>query len=259
MGDSLGQMWDRYHVGEALVALGDGIVLAALIVGLSVMALRTGHRWVVPVARFVDARWLAVVGLVGAALGSAGSPRSLPWLIAAVVALVPADDGARAHPFGRWTGVLALGTLAGIWSAVPDTEPPLMAAMVLVPSALWWAHGDRAPGPAGTSALVVAAAGAVWVGSAGWGAALATVVAATGLVAAPVVVGWGERLTGRGLAVAASAHLIVALVVPRLVMRRSVPVAVAIAVGAALALVVVLLAVRKTLLSSSNWRGFPRS
>lgn len=229
-------MWQRYHLGDALLALGDGIVLAAAVVALGLVAVRAGRPLVRTVAGVVTARWLALAGVLGAVLGSAGSPRATPWLVAAAAALLVADEPTRGHPFGRWTSMLAVVSLAGIWSAVPDTEPPLLVTMVLLPSALWWARTDRAPGRAGTAALVVAGAGAAWVGSAGWGAALATVVAMAGIAVVPLVVGFGRPLVGRALLVVTGAHLVVALVVPRSIMRREVPLAVGIAVLVAVAL-----------------------
>lgn len=235
-------MWQRYHMGDALLALGDGVVLAAVLVGLGLLAGKFDRPVVNRLAGSVTARWLALAGMIGAVLGSAGSPRAAPWLVAAIAVLLLPDEPTRSHPFGRWTALLAVVSLAGIWSAVPDTEPPLMTAMVLVPSALWWARTDRSPGPAGTAALVVAGGGAAWVGSAGWGSALATVCAVGAVAVAPAVLGFGRRLTGRALVAVAGVHLVVALVVPRSIMRREVPVA----AGAAVVALLVVGAVTRT-------------
>ncbi len=244
-------MWDRYHLGEALVALGDGVVLAAAVVGVGMVALRTGRPVLRSVADGITARWLGLVGVLGAVLaGVSGTPgaRWAPWLAISVLVAVLADDPDRPHPLGRWTAVLTVVSLAGIWSAVPDTEPPLMAAMVLLPTALWWLRTDRSPGPVGSIALVVSAAGATWVGSAGWGSALATLGALGAVAVAPVVLGVGRRLGGSALVVVVGLHLVVALVVPRSIMRREVPVAVAVAVVVLLVLAGVTRAVAR-----SNW------
>ncbi|MEI2700596.1 MAG: hypothetical protein V9E94_20495 [Microthrixaceae bacterium] len=75
----------------------------------------------------------------------------------------------------------------------------------------------------GTAALVVALVGSVWVGSAGWGSALASVCAVGAVAVAPLVLGFGRPLAGRAWWTLASAHVVVVLVVPRAVMRWSLP------------------------------------
>ena len=66
-----------------------------------------------------------------------------------------------AHPLGEWTVALTVVSLVGVWSAVPDTEPPLAAGCVLVGLGAERLVAGRAVGRPGTAALVVAVAGAV--------------------------------------------------------------------------------------------------
>jgi hypothetical protein len=202
------------------------LAATALIAGLAVAAC---DRWVPSLAP----RAVALAGLAGALLGSWGSPRGWPWIAAATVVLVVRDDPERTHPLGVATLPLAVVALAGVWAAVPDTEPPLAAAAALVPIAVLRSIRRVAVGPSATAALVVAVVGAVWVGSAGWGAALAS-MGAVGLIAvAPLVSGMGTRTRqlprGRLLVELVAAQAVVSLAVPRLVMSRPVPVAVAVA------------------------------
>jgi hypothetical protein len=89
----------------------------------------------------------------------------------------------------------------------------------------------RRQGPAATVASVVAVCGATWVGSAGWGAALAAGCAVGVIAVGPLVCGFGRVASGRVLVGLVAAHGAVALVVPRAVMSRSVLVAVGIAVA----------------------------
>jgi hypothetical protein len=206
-------MIERYHLDLALAALVVGAGLAALSVASPAVARRS----------------VAAAGLLGAVLGGWGSPRAWPWAVAAVAVLMVADHPDPGHPLGVWAVPATIISLVGVWSAVPDTEPPLAAAAVLAPLAVAGVVQGRRPGPAGTAASVVAVCGATWVGSAGWGAALAA-SCAVGLVAvAPLVWGFGRVASGRVLVGLLTAHVVVALVVPRTVMSRPVPVAVGIA------------------------------
>lgn len=216
-------MWERYHLALGLVSLSVGLLIAL-----------GGH--LTPRGR---TRSLALAGLAGAGLGGWGSDRTGPWLVAAALVVLTADRPEPAHPLGRLTPALAVASLAGVWAAVPDTEAPLAAAAVLGPLAVLRAARGPAPGPAGTVALVVAVAGAAWVGSAGWGAALASAGAVGAVAVAPLVAGFGRELRGAAGAAVVAAHLVVALVVPRLLMHRSAGVAAAAAVGALVAVAVV--------------------
>jgi hypothetical protein len=210
---------ERYHLGLAAAALLAGVAVAA------------ADRWAPAVA---GRHGVGLAGLAGAVLGGWGNPRWLPWLAAAaVVAAVP--DGERpAHPLGRWVVPLTVAGLVGVWSAVPDTEAPLVAGAALAPLGALRAAGGRTVGPAGTAALVAAVAGAAWVGSAGWGSALAAGVVGLGMVAvAPAVAGVGAGpLAGRPLVAVVAAHLAVVLTVPRLVIGGPLPAAVGVAAGA---------------------------
>lgn len=245
-------MVERYHLVLAVIALFVGSVL--LVVDLSAarwlsapqrpsVTLRLGAarrpraarwpsaaRWPTAV-RWLSSRLIALAGVVGALLGGLGSPRAWPWLVVAVLVVAWPDEPASAHPLGRYTAALTVVSLAGVWSAVPDTEPALAVGLVLAPMALVRAVRGPSAGPAATAALVVAVSGAVWVGSAGWGAALATFVAVGVVAVGPLVLGFGRALAGTSLAVLAGAHTLAALVVPRVVMRQSVPVAVGIGLG----------------------------
>lgn len=235
---------DRYHLAFGALAFGLGLVVSLL------------TRWA---PQGVSRRALAVAGLVAAMVGGWGSPRAWPWWLAAAVLVVPADDARPdyQHPLGSWAGALAAVGAVGIWAAVPDTEAPLAVAAVLAPVVLTQAlgrtlgHGTLGHatlghatvgstvgspiGRVGTAALVVALVGSVLVGSAGWGSALASVCAVGAVAVAPLVLGFGRPLAGRAWWTLASAHVVVVLVVPRAVMRWSVPAAwVAAAVSLAL-------------------------
>lgn len=221
---------DRYHLAFGALAFGLGLVVSLL------------TRWA---PQGVSRRALAVAGLVAAMVGGWGSPRAWPWWLAAAVLVVPADDARPdyQHPLGSWAGALAAVGAVGIWAAVPDTEAPLAVAAVLAPVVLTQAlgrtlgHGTLGSpiGRVGTAALVVALVGSVWVGSAGWGSALASVCAVGAVAVAPLVLGFGRPLAGRAWWTLASAHVVVVLVVPRAVMRWSLPAAwVAAAVSLAL-------------------------
>ena len=96
------------------------------------------------------------------------------------------------------------------------------------PSSTWPAINTHRPvGPAGTIALGVAVLGPVWVGSAGWGAALATVSAIGVVAAAPLVDGFRRATLSRaGWAVVVAAQVLIALPLSRVIMRQSVVVAV---------------------------------
>lgn len=201
-------MVERWHLDLAATALFAGLVVAGV-------DRWCGHRS----ARFT----LGVAGLVGAVLGGWGHPRAWPWLVGAAILAVWPDEATPAHPLGNWTVALAALSLAGVWAAVPDTEPPLAAGCALVPLGVTRLATRRAVGPPGTAVLVVAVLGAVWVGSAGWGAALASACAVAMILAAPLAVGFcgsGVRASDRRILV--GAHVLVVLVVPRMVMRLDV-------------------------------------
>jgi hypothetical protein len=212
---------ERYHLVLAAVAWAAGLCLA--LVDQRVPA------W--------SRRVIAVAGVLAAVLGAWGVPRGWPWLVVAVALVVPADDPSRVHPLGGWALPLTVVALVGVWAAVPDTEAPLASAAVLVPLAVLRPARGAAVGPPATAALVVVLTGAVWVGSAGRAAALCA-MCAVGLIAlAPVVCGFGRALQGRALGELVVAQATVSLVVPRLVMERSVATAVAVALGVTLVLV----------------------
>lgn len=210
----------RYHLGLLAVSL----LIGCLIAISDRLLARFGS------AR-LGARMVAIGGLTGAVVGSWTSPRGWPWLMGAAVLVLFADDRSAPHPLGRAALSLTVLSLIGVWSAVPDTEPALTVAAMLVPLAVLRALRGPAVGPVGTAALVVAVSGAVWVGSAGWGAALSTVCVLGFVAWFPLVTGFGTLLTGRSFASAVGAHALVALFVPRLLMERSVPIAVALALG----------------------------
>ncbi len=135
---------------------------------------------------------LALAGVAGVLLGGWGSTRVWPWVVAATLVVAWPDRPSRPHPLGRHAVGCTVVSLLGVWSAVPDTEPALAAGLVLAPVALVRSARGPSVGPGGTAALVVAVLGAVWVGSAGWGAALAT-AAAVGVVAVgPLVLGFAR-------------------------------------------------------------------
>lgn len=216
-----GAVIERYHLDLAVVAVVFGVLVALV----EFLLPRTSSRVV------------AIAAAGGALLGAWGNPRGPLWVIPAILVVLWADDPREPHPLGRYTVALAVVALAGIWAAVPDTEPPLAAACALLPVSVSHAVKGRMPGPGATLALVVAMAGAVWVGSAGWGAALAT-VGAVGLIAsAPVVIGFAKVVDGRRLVVLVVLQALVGLFLPRLVMSRSVGVAlgIVVSVNAALA------------------------
>lgn len=207
-------MVERWHLELAATAL---------VVGL---AIAVADRWAgARAARHA----VGVAGLMGAVLGvvpgSWSDPRMWPWLIAAAVpALWPDDVSTRppviAHPLGEWTVALTVVSLVGVWSAVPDTEPPLAAGCALAALGLGRVVASRSVGRPGTAALVVAVAGATWAGSAGRGAAMASACAVGMVLCGPVAAGFtdgGIRRAGRRVLI--GAHLVVALVVPRTVMR----------------------------------------
>lgn len=207
-------MIERYHLVLAAQALLVGGFVALL------------DRWGPSPVRN---RIVAASAFAGACLGAWGNPRALPWLLPALVLVIPGDQPERSHPLGRWTVAMTVMSLAGVWSAVPDTEAPLAAGCVLVPSAVTRALGGRSVGPAASGALAIAVLGAAWVGSAGWGAALASCVAVGMVLVAPGVVGFvATPLSARPIGLLVFGHLPVALFVPRAVAFRSVPVAIAI-------------------------------
>jgi hypothetical protein len=188
---------DRYHLLLAAVAFGIGLALTVVdLRGPLVFRSR-------------------VTGLVlsAAALLSvvAGVARFLPWAVVAMVALAPADDGDPPHPLGRWTWPLALVSLVGVWASVPDTEPALVAGMLLAPVAATRCRRDESPGPVGTGLLVAIIVGAAWVGAAERVAPLCTATAVGAVLMAPLLLGYRRRLSGPGLALVAAVHSVLAL------------------------------------------------
>lgn len=218
-------MVERYHLVLAAWAVGAGLVLAA--------ASRVA-------ASAVQRRLVGLAGLTGAAFGAWHHPRGWPWLVAAALAAAWADDPGRPHPLGEWAAPLAIVSLVGVWASVPDTEPALAAGAVLAPLALALAAAHRPVGPVGTVALGVAVLGPVWVGSAGWGAALATVSAIGVVAAAPLVDGFRRATLSRaGWAAVVIAQVLIAWPLSRVIMRQSVVVAVMLsAIGLTAALLV---------------------
>lgn len=92
------------------------------------------------------------------------------------------------------------------------------------------------------SSRAVALAGAVWVGSAGWGAAVAT-FGAVGLIAtAPVVFGFRALPDRRTLTVLVGLQFTVGLLLPRFVMSRDVHIAGGVSIGVNALLVLVSIA-----------------
>lgn len=223
-------MIERYH-----------LVLAgwALLAGLGVLAAD-----VFAPAR-VRAHLVAAGVLLGVLLGGWGSTRAWPFWLAAALCCAWADRPSSPHPLGRHVAALTVVSLLGVWSAVPDTEAPLAAAAALVPIGMRRSARGPSIGPAGTTALVVAVLGATWVGSAGWGAALATGCAVAMVAVAPAVLRFGRALAGPSLAVVAGAHVLVAMAVPRAIMRRPVPVAAAVAAAVLVLLGAVCVLVRR--------------
>ncbi|MCO5321177.1 MAG: hypothetical protein M9922_07235 [Microthrixaceae bacterium] len=208
-------MVQRYHLELAVIALACGALVAAVELYLP----RTSNRTV------------AIAAALGALLGSWGNPRGVLWVIVAALVVVSADDPEQPHPLGRHTVALTVVALVGIWAAVPDTEPPLAAIGALLPISVLQGVKGQIPGPGATAALVVAVAGAVWVGSAGWGAALAT-VGAIGLIAsAPIIIGFNRAFHGRRLVVLLMFQGLVGLLMPRWVMSRPVGMAVVVVVA----------------------------
>lgn len=239
----------RYQLTVALVALVVGIVLAGV------------DRWARDPARrdavtgIVVARVWALAALAGSLIGGWMSSRVLPWWIAAIAVLLVPDQPSRPHPLGRWATAMALLSLVGVWSAVPDTEPAVASAAVLAPlAASRWRRGP-APGPAGTAALAVLVVGAAWVGSAGRGAGLAAAAAVGMVVVAPAVLGWGRLPAGRASGVLVVAHAAVALVLPRAVMREPASTAAAVALAVSVGLVVVAGLVRRAVGGRSSGDG----
>lgn len=205
-------MAERYHLVLAAWAACAGLLLA--------LASRFAPS-------FVQRRLFGLAGLMGAVLGAWGHGGGAPWLVAASLAALWPDDPVRPHPLGEWAAPLTLVSLVGVWASVPDTEPALAAGAVLAPLALALAAARRPVGVVGTVALGVAVVGPVWVGSAGWGAALATVSALGVVAAAPAVFGFRRvPLTPAGWAVVAVAQVLIAVPLSRVMMRQTVVVAV---------------------------------
>ena len=109
-------MVERYHLVLAAWAVGAGLLLAAT------------TRFA---PSFVQRRLVALAGLTGAVLGAWNDPRRWPWLVAAALVVAWSDDPTRPHPLEEWAAPLAVVSLVGVWSSVPDTEPALAAGAVL--------------------------------------------------------------------------------------------------------------------------------
>lgn len=173
---------------------------------------------------------VAAAGAIAALIGIESSPRWAPWLVPAIVvvgvALALEVRGGRSvqvagHPLDPITALLAVVTLIGVWSAVPDTEPAIAGAVLLLPLAATRLRWHRPVTPTAWLALVVIIGGSVWVGSAGWPSALA-VVCVAGLVAtAPLVAGFGAPLATSLVIRLGGAQAVVALVLPRAMMRQT--------------------------------------
>lgn len=84
-------MVERYHLVLATQAFVAGLVLVVATL-------------VVPPV--VQRRLIATAGLIGAVLGGAGSPRNLPWLVAAATVVLWGDSPNRPHPLGEWAAPL---------------------------------------------------------------------------------------------------------------------------------------------------------
>ena len=135
--------------------------------------------------------------------------------------------------------MLTVVALAGIWTAVPDTEAPLASVCVLAPLSVFYLLAPRTPGPVGSLALVATVVGAVWTGSAGWGSALAT-VGAVGLIAPlPLVAGFNTPSRGGSLGLLVAMQIAAGALLPRFVISRSVPVAVGVMVVANVSMLIV--------------------
>lgn len=232
-------MVDRYNLVLAVLSL----VVGSLVAAIDHWARRVAAQDRVTGA--IVARLWASAGLAAALLGGWLSPRAAPWWAAAGLVVVFADRPSRPHPMGALAPVLVLVGLVGVWAAVPDTEPAVASAAVLAPVVVSRWHSGHPPGPAGSWALGVLLGGAVWVGSAGRGAALAAACALGLTVVAPLVFGWGRVVRGRDRRLLFAAHVAVVLVVPRAVMLRSTVTATAVALGASVGLVALSLVVRR--------------
>lgn len=159
-------MIDRFHLDLGLVALVVGLIVVILsllfpnvvgsrrlvIAGVASPAVILGWGAVSGKAPWV---WLVVASLVFFAreIATARLPVVTPTADPAAAATTAAADAATAtavaasadsesgqsRPDGtlrRWTPVMAMASLIGIWAAVPDTEPALVAGAVLLPVAL---------------------------------------------------------------------------------------------------------------------------
>jgi len=195
---------ERWHLYLAAWAVAAGVVVVAA-------ELRA------PV--WIRDRSVAVAGLTGALLGSLDSARSVIWVMLAVLLVMPADRQRPPHPLGAMTVTAAMVSLVGVWSAVPDTEPPLAAGCVLAVVGAERLWSRRPVGPPASAALVVAVVGAAWVGSAGSTPAIASAAAVGMVLCAPAVLGFRKLDLQRAAALAA-VHVVGALTVPRLLMRQ---------------------------------------
>lgn len=202
------ELFDRYHLTLLAVAL----VLGGLVVWLARRA-----------PRRAAAHPIAVASVLAAGLSVSTSGLALAWIVAIPAVLLLHDTEGR-HPMGAWATPMAVVSLVGVWTAVPDTEPPLAAFGLLAPLAVWSVRRLPGPGRTGTVVLVVTVLGAALCGSAGRTAAMASAVALGAVLCAPSVLGFRDEpppVVRRLVAV----HLPVALVVPRVLMERAAPVA----------------------------------
>ena len=139
-----------------------------------------------------------------------------------VAALAVPDEPRLGHPLGELSVPLAVTSLVGVWASVPDVEPALVLAGAITPLAVVWILDRAGPGAPASVLLVGAVAWAVVVGAAGRTAPLAA-LACIGMVAvAPAALGWREqRLTTRAVVPIVGAHLILAVPIGRVAMRRA--------------------------------------
>ncbi len=218
-------MLERFHVVLGLVGLGAGLVVLLL------------DRVGPPASR---SRSLALAGAVAPLLCVGDTDRWPVWFVAAALLLLTPDRGVPPHPLGRWTVPAAVVGLGGAWLAVPDTEPVVATVGLFLPLAVDRFLRRLAPGPTGSLVLVVAVLGAVWVGSAGRGAALAAVCAAGVVAVLPVVVGMGRhRIRDGRTGWVLAGYLTVVVTVPRLASGLGAAAAWAVAAAATLLLVVI--------------------
>lgn len=238
LGPVSSELIGRYQVVLACVSLavGSAVVLADRL---------ARHRHVGrPAADAFSARLLGAAGVAGCVLGGWAHPGVGIWLVAAVLAAVPADGGETTHPLGTAVVPMTLASIAGLWLAVPDTEPAVAMSCVLIPVAVWENHKGVRPAPAGTVALAVMVSGVALVGAAGRPVVVAGLCSVVMIIAVPIMTGW-HRITVRSHRLTlVGAHMVVVLSVPRLLMGRTWRVSLLVAALITSALLVVSASVR---------------